>query len=55
MNYPSFCKGASDPIPADKMKRIRESKQKLNALQQELMEQVREYRDKETPMFNFFD
>ena len=55
MNYPAFCKGAPDPIPSDKMERIRESKQKLNALQQELMEQVRECRDKEEPMFNFFD
>ena len=55
MNYPAFCKGALDPIPADKMKKIRESKQKLNELQQELMEQVRECRDKEEPMFNFFD
>ena len=55
MNYPAFCKGAPDPIPADKMKRIRESKQKLDALQRELMEQVMKYQDKEEPMYNFFD
>lgn len=55
MNYPAFCKGAPDPIPADKMKSIRESKQKIESLQRELKEKIDKYKDENIPMFNFFD
>ena len=44
LNYPSFCKGAPDPWPDERLNKIRESKKKIDKLKQELYEEIENYK-----------
>lgn len=44
LNYPSFCKGAPDPWPKERLDKIRASRNKIDKLQQELYEEIEKYK-----------
>ena len=43
MNYPSFCKGAPDPIPAESLERIIKLRKKLENIKRELEKETADY------------
>lgn len=44
LNYPSFCKGAPDPWPDERLDKICASKNKIDRLKQELDEEIENYK-----------
>ena len=44
LNYPSFCNGAPDPWPDERLNKIRESKKKIDLLKKELYEEIENYK-----------
>lgn len=44
LNYASFCKGAPDPWPKERLDKIRESKKKIDQLKQELYDEIENYK-----------
>ena len=44
LNYPAFCKGAPDPIPADRLEEIKKLKKKVEQARRALEESIKDYK-----------
>ena len=44
INYPAFCKGAPDPIPANQLEEIKKLRKKVEQARQALEESIKDYK-----------
>ena len=49
MNYPSYCKGAPDPITPEDLEDIKKCRERLEEARRAFYESIKDYEDKEMP------
>ncbi len=54
MNYPSFCKGAPDPIPAEKLAEIQELRKQVTEAKAKLFASIDQYSNGNKPIEELF-